>query len=61
MAKAKRKRTCKRCDKEIEGGTVCVEVPQPGTMGARTYCKDCIKEIIQKSRADLDELEKQLN
>lgn len=60
IVEARRKRTCKRCDKEIERETTCIEVPQPGTMGARTFCKECIREIIQKSREDLDALEKQL-
>lgn len=60
MVNAKRKRVCKRCDCPIEGGAVCVEIPQPGTMGTRTYCTECFKEIICKSREDLDRLEKEL-
>ena len=63
VVQARGKRTCKRggCGEEIPKGTKCVEVPQPGTMGARTFCVQCIKEIIQKSREDLNELEKRLS
>lgn len=62
VVEAKGKRTCKRggCGKEIPKGAMCVEVAIPGTMGARSFCLECADEIIQKSREDLDDLEKQL-
>jgi len=58
---AKRKRKCKRCNRSIMAGTDCVSIPTPGTMGARTYCLQCLLEIIKQSREDLDRLEEQAN
>ncbi len=62
VVEAKGRRTCKRggCGQKIEKGTMCVEVAKPGTMGSRTFCIECANEIIQKTRDDLDNLEKQL-
>jgi len=57
---AKRKRTCKRCKKEIQAGVKCIEVPQPGTLGARIYCQECTLKMIAKSREDLDQIEQSL-
>jgi hypothetical protein len=54
---AKRKRTCTRCKIAIMGGTECVSIPVPGTMGGETYCCKCLLRIIEQSRKDLDELE----
>jgi len=56
----KKKRTCKRCDRDILNGTKCVEVPQPGTMGGKTYCRECAQKIVEKSREDLDRFEEAL-
>jgi len=58
---ALRKRTCKRCETDISKDTKCVSIPKPGTMGGRTYCCDCLREIIEQSRRDLDKLEEELN
>jgi late competence protein required for DNA uptake (superfamily II DNA/RNA helicase) len=57
---AKKKRTCKRCDQDIVNGAKCVEVPQPGTMGSKTYCCDCAQKMVEKSREDLDRFEELL-
>jgi hypothetical protein len=54
------KRTCKRCGDAILKDAQCVSIPKPGTMGARTYCCSCLREIIDQSRKDLDKLEKEL-
>ena len=58
---AKGKRTCKRCNTAIHMGTVCIVVPVPGSMGRKVYCQACIKEIISKSRQDLDAFEGELS
>ncbi|RKY69758.1 MAG: hypothetical protein DRQ24_10455 [Candidatus Latescibacterota bacterium] len=53
---AKKKRTCKRCQSTISGGTDCVEVNIPSTMGIKTYCIACFKEILAQTQKDLDGL-----
>ena len=55
------KRHCKRCDDAIDAGCNCVEVNVPATMGHRTYCIDCFREMLAKSREDLDDLESQVD
>lgn len=53
---AKRKRTCKRCDGSITGGTDCVEINVPATMGCKCYCVDCFSEILVQTQSDLNDL-----
>jgi hypothetical protein len=55
-----KKRTCKRCDKSIPGGTNCIEVSVPGSFGSKTYCKDCYSQILGQSKTDLEKLEVEL-
>lgn len=57
---AKRKRSCKRCNAAISLATVCIEIPIPGAMGRKTYCSDCMVEIIAKSKDDLRVFEEEL-
>ncbi len=49
-------RKCSRCGARIGKGTNSVEVARPGTMGRRTYCKNCYAQIITKSEEDLAKL-----
>ncbi len=56
--KAIKKRTCKRCKKTIPGGTDCVAIPTPGTMGSRIYCNQCFGKIIEQTQKDINELKK---
>ncbi len=53
---AKKKRTCKRCGRSISGGTDCIEVNVPATMGCKCYCIECFKEILDQTQKDLDDL-----
>jgi len=53
---AKKKRTCKRCYGEILGGNNCIEVAVPGTMGYKTYCKDCFSNILVQTKNDIAKL-----
>jgi late competence protein required for DNA uptake (superfamily II DNA/RNA helicase) len=56
---AKAKRTCKRCDNTISKGERYASIPIPGSLGgSKTYCCDCLKEIIDKTILDLNEIEK---
>jgi len=57
---AKRRRHCARCKREICSGSNCADVPIPGTLGDKTYCLDCLLEIIEKSREDLNQIEDQI-
>jgi late competence protein required for DNA uptake (superfamily II DNA/RNA helicase) len=58
---ALKKRTCKRCKSSITRGTKCLEVGIPGSFGSKTYCKDCYLLILNKSQADLAELQAAVN
>lgn len=58
---AKRTRHCKRCEAELPLATKCVEIPIPGSLGSKTYCCDCLMEMIVKSREDLDVLEQAIS
>jgi hypothetical protein len=57
MVTAKKKRTCKRCKESIPGNTDCVEVGVPGTMGSKTYCLKCFRQILRQTKEDLARLE----
>jgi late competence protein required for DNA uptake (superfamily II DNA/RNA helicase) len=54
---AAKMRTCKRCKNSISGGTKCLEVSVPGSLGHRTYCKDCYLLILAQSQTDLTALQ----
>lgn len=60
IAVAKKTRHCKRCESELPPRRRCVEIPIPGSLGSKTYCCDCVLEMITKSREDLDILEQTL-
>lgn len=52
-----RKRTCKRCGGSIHGGSDCVEVSIPGTVGRyKCYCIGCFKEVLDRTQQDLENL-----
>jgi hypothetical protein len=55
----KGRRLCKRCQQHILEQTRCVEVPIPHTVYTRSYCFSCFSEVLQRSRCDLDKLERQ--
>jgi len=58
---AKGKRHCKRCGKDILKGENCSSIPNPRKMNSRTtYCVDCYKEILRKSKVDLESLNAEL-
>lgn len=50
------KRKCKRCDCDISKGMKCAEVGIPGTMGSKTYCLKCFRQILDKTREKLEAL-----
>jgi hypothetical protein len=56
----KKKRSCKRCDGDILGGTECVEVNVPASMGHKCYCMKCFEKILNQTQCDLDNLKGQL-
>lgn len=58
---ALKKRTCKRCKSAISGGTKCIEVGVPGTLGSKTYCKGCYVLTLEQTRTDLQALETAVN
>ena len=60
FVRAKKKRTCKRCNQEILKGSWCAEVGIPGSMGSKTYCTDCYRNILEQSKRVLASLERQL-
>jgi hypothetical protein len=60
LVQAIRRRQCTRCKREICSGSHCADVPIPGTLGDKTYCTDCLLEIVAKSREDLDQIENQI-
>jgi len=60
LVTARGKRACKRCEAALPKGTRCFEIPKPGNLGHKTICKDCLSEMIKKSRKDLEELENQV-
>lgn len=55
------KRTCKRCRKAIAAGSECVEVAKPGTMGHKTYCRECFAKVLEQTEHDLESLRKGLS
>lgn len=60
FTEAKRRRSCKRCDGGILKGKSCAEISNPGKQGHRTYCLDCLEEILDKTERDVLQLRKQL-
>jgi hypothetical protein len=57
IVQAKRRRSCKRCQGNIEKGSSCAEVNVPSQMGyKKTYCTQCFYEILKKTRSDIDKL-----
>lgn len=52
-----RSHPCQRCEVDLPKGTLCIRVSKPGQMGnGRTYCRDCFKEVLDKTQKDLDTL-----
>lgn len=53
-----KKSECKRCKGSIDAGHNCVAIPQLGGSftNLKRYCEGCFKAIIEKTKADLDEL-----
>lgn len=61
FAIALKKRTCKRCGGAIPGGTDCVEVSIPGTLGHKCYCTECFNEVLAQTQQDLNKLVEQVS
>jgi hypothetical protein len=57
---AKGARKCKRCKGPIPARDECAEVGVPGTMGSKTYCIGCYREILQQTARHLSDLEAQV-
>jgi hypothetical protein len=53
-----KKSTCKRCGAPILAGQNCVAIPQLGGSfsNLKRYCEECFKAILEKTKADLDQL-----
>ncbi len=56
LTTAQKQRTCKRCGDPIAGGTDCIEVNVPTTMGHKCYCIDCFSEVLVQTQVDLNAL-----
>ena len=53
---------CRRCTHGIPGGTRCVRVSKPGTMGqGRAYCVECFGDVLDETQRQLDRLRLQLD
>jgi hypothetical protein len=57
LATTKKIRHCKHCRRELSSGTKCVEIPDPGSSNAKTYCLECCNSIIGQTHIDLKGLE----
>lgn len=59
----KGKSTCKRCKCELLKGIVCIEIPQVGKgfSSPKRFCSDCFQEILEKTRLDMEELQRLTN
>lgn len=57
-AKAKRKRTCTRCNVDINMGEELFEIPKVGGgfSNKKSYCMSCFGEILDQTQSDLDKL-----
>ena len=60
---AKRQRPCSRCSCSISSGNSCFEVPKVGGgfSSRKTFCKDCFKEVLEKTKEDVAQLEGAIN
>ena len=57
LATTKKTRRCKHCNKALPSGSKCVEVPDPGSYNAKTYCLERFNSIIGQTHMDLRGLE----
>ena len=59
---AKKKRECGRRECTIKSGEICFEVPQVSDVypNKKTFCRPCFKEMLEKTRKDLDHLDSML-
>lgn len=54
----KRKSSCRRCKKELNCGDFCIDIPRRnGYTSSHRYCFDCFKEIINKTKIELNKIE----
>ena len=60
---AKRQRACGRCSSNIMAGESCFEVPKVGGgfSSKKTYCLSCFKEVLEKTKEDVAQLETETN
>ena len=56
---ARKARPCSRCSRTIYKEEKCFEVPKiaGGFSNNKTYCRACFKEVLIKSREDLEAAE----
>jgi len=60
FVQAQRKRSCKRCEREIPRDVWCAEVTIPASMGGhKTYCGRCFSEILDQSEVELARLRRE--
>jgi len=60
-AVVKRQSSCRRCKEIINVGDFCVEIPKRnGYTSYHRYCSNCFKEIMKKTRTDLDKIEEDI-
>ena len=59
---AKKQRKCHRRECLIKQNESCFEVPQLNEpfKNTKTYCKECFREMLKKTREDLDHLDSML-
>jgi len=55
--------SCVRCNSIIVGHAKCAEVPnlRRSFRTPQRYCLDCLRQIIAKSRQDLESIEQELS
>lgn len=60
---AKRQRACGRCSSNIMAGKTCFEVPKVGGgfSSKKTFCLNCFKEVLEKTKEDIAQLEASIN
>lgn len=58
-----RKTTCCRCKESIASGIKCFQIPkaQSGFTSQKPHCLGCFRQILEKTKSDILELETSLN
>ncbi len=58
-----RKSACTRCKEDILSGKRCFRIPKTvsGFTTRKPYCLTCFRQILDKTKADIAELESEFN